>query len=120
MAAPNLKNIATIFGNTDSALLTTTLTSIVTNSSSSGKVYKINTIMVSNIDGTNDAVIDVAFSDNGTARYLGYQMALPASTTLVITSRDQPIYLEENDSIQAKCNTSSDAHIVISYEDMAD
>ena len=47
MAAPNLVNVTTILGKTTGAALdTTTTTSLLANSSSSGKVYKINSIIV--------------------------------------------------------------------------
>ena len=56
MAAPNLVNVATITAKSVQADLSTTLTTeILANGSSSGKVFKINNILVANIDGTNSA-----------------------------------------------------------------
>ena len=60
MANPNLVNVAAIYGNNSSVSLTTTsATSVVSNAASSGKVYKINMIMVANVDGTNAADITI-------------------------------------------------------------
>ena len=54
MAAPNLVNVATITAKSVQAALSTTLTTeILANGSSSGKVFKVNNILVANIDGTN-------------------------------------------------------------------
>ena len=54
MAAPNLVNVATITTKSKQQALDTTLTTeILANASSSGKVFKINTILVANIDGSS-------------------------------------------------------------------
>ena len=65
MAAPNIVNVSTITAKTVAAhLSTTTTTALLTNSASSGKVFKINTIIVSNVDGTNSADVTVLFTDD--------------------------------------------------------
>tara|TARA_B100001250_G_C19641992_1_gene718714 strand:+ start:519 stop:881 length:363 start_codon:yes stop_codon:yes gene_type:complete len=120
MAAPNIVNVATIQGATNSAALGTGLTAIVSNGSGSNYVYKINTIMVSNVDGTNDVTVRVAFVNNGTTHYLAYDVDCIAKTTLIVLSKDQAIYLEENDSISASATVASDAQIIISYETLID
>ena len=57
MAAPNIVNVATITGKTAVANVTTIASDIVTNSAASGKVFKINSLIISNIDGANTADI---------------------------------------------------------------
>ena len=64
MTAPNLVNIQTITAKTTAAALTTTLTTdILANAASSGKVFKVNTILVSNVDGSNAADVTVEYYD---------------------------------------------------------
>ena len=60
MANPNIVNVATINGNMLSAAVGTGTpdTSIVSNGASSGKIFKINSLYVANIDGT--ASVDVS------------------------------------------------------------
>ena len=120
MAAPNIVNVAQIYGRTVTGAVTTSLNSFLTNSASSNYVYKVNTIMISNVDGVNDTTVRVSFNDNGTNRYLAYDIDLIAKTTLIVLSKDQAVYLEEGDSIRASATTSSDAQIVISYEAIID
>ena len=120
MAAPNIVNVAQIYGNTVSGAVGTSLSSVLTNSSSSNYVYKVNTIMISNVDGTNDTTVRVAFNNNGTTHYLAYDVDCIAKTTLIVLSKDTAIYLEENDSIQVSATTSSDAQYIISYERIID
>lgn len=120
MAAPNIVNVAQIYGNTVSGAIGTSLSAVLTNSSSSNYVYKVNCIMISNVDGTNDTTVRVAFNNNGTNHYLAYDVDCIAKTTLIVLSKDTAIYLEENDSIRVSATTSSDAQYVISYERIID
>ena len=56
MANPNIVNVTTIFGNSSfTNLSTTSVTSLASNAASSNKVYKINSIVVSNVDGSTAA-----------------------------------------------------------------
>ena len=57
MANPNIVNVATINGNSNFQNGSTTNTAIVTNAASSGKVYKVNVLNISNIDGVNLLVL---------------------------------------------------------------
>ena len=69
MAQMNIVNVSTIYGNTTGMAVTTVPTAIVTNASSSGMVYKINTLVVSNISGTGSASITVDVYQNQTNAY---------------------------------------------------
>ena len=121
MAAPNLVNVTSIYGKTvGAALSTTTTTDILT--CASDKLIKINSIIVSNIDGTNSATTTVSFYDSSAAtRYaLASTIAVPAGSTLVVMGKDSPIYLEEGDQIEAGASAASDLEIIISYEELDD
>jgi hypothetical protein len=62
MTAPNIVNVTTITGKSAVVDLTTTsATAVVSNAAASGKVFKINSLVVSNVDGTNAADITVSF-----------------------------------------------------------
>ena len=89
MANPNIVNVAAIYGeNSSTSLTTTSATSIVSNAASSGKVYKINMIMVANVDGTNAADITInkysAAALGGTAFPIASTISVPADATLTI------------------------------------
>lgn len=121
MAAPNLVNVTTILGKTTGAALdTSTTTSLLANSSSSGKVYKINSIIVANVDGTSAADVTVSFYNGSTDFHLAKTVTVPADSTLIVLGKDSPIYLEENHSIRGGASANSDLEIVISYEDLTD
>jgi len=121
MAAPNIVNVSSIYGKTmGAALSTTTTTSILT--CGADKVLKINSIIVANVDGTNNADVTVYFYDSSaTARYaLAYTVTVPADSTLIVLGKDSPIYLEESDRIEAGASALSDLEIIISYEELDD
>lgn len=121
MAAPNIVNVTSIFGKTMGAALGLTATTDIL-TCGANKVLKINSIIVSNVDGTNDADATVYFYDSSAAaRYaLAYTITVPADSTLVIVGKDNPIYLEESDQIEGGASAASDLQIIISYEEIDD
>lgn len=120
MAAPNIVNVSAIYGKTVGAAVTTSLTSVLTNSSGSNKVFKINSIIAANIDGTSNADLSVTVYKNATTDYfLASTISVPADATLVVVGKETVIYLEENDSIRALANANGDLHIIISYEEIS-
>jgi hypothetical protein len=103
-------------------LSTTSATSIVSNAASSGKVFKINTIMVANVDGTNAADITInkysAAALGGTAFPIASTISVPADATLIIVDKTTSIYLLENESIGATAGTASDLVVTASWEEI--
>lgn len=121
MAAPNIVAVTSIYGKTMGANLGTTLTTDIL-TCPANKVLKINSIIVSNIDGANNADATVYFYDSSaTARYaLASTIVVPADSTLVVLGKDSPIYLEESDQIEGGASAASDLVMVISYEELDD
>lgn len=124
MANPNIVNVTDIRGKTAVVNLSTTnATLVVENAAASGKVFKINTIIVSNVDGTNAAEITVSLysEDNigGTATQIVSTVSVPADASLVVLSKDISIYLEEDKSIGATASAANDLKVVCSYEEIS-
>ena len=124
MAAPNIVNVATITGKTAVvALSTTSMTAVVSNAASSGKVFKINALYVANVDGANVADITIKlFSQDdigGTGYALASTVGVPTDATLIVIGKDAPIYLEEDKSIGAQASAANDLEIVCSYEEIS-
>ena len=116
MAAPNIVNVTTITGKTAVQSVTTTISAIVTNATSSGTVVKVNSLTVANIDGTNAADITVDIFRSSTSYKLASTITVPADATLVVISKDNSIYLEEGDSIRCQASATGDLQAVCSYE----
>jgi hypothetical protein len=124
MAAPNIVNVSSIIGVTTAVGLTTTaVTTFLSNAASSNKVFKINTIIASNIDGVNNADITVKYhlaaAGAGTSIALANTITIPADASLVIIGKDNPIYVEENRSLTAQASAENDIAIVCSYEEIS-
>lgn len=122
MAAPNIVNVATITGKTKGAALTTTLTAdLLENTAASGKVFKVNVVLVANVDGTNAADVTIDFYDSSAA--VSYNLAntitVPADASLVVVSKDTALYLEEGDKLTGGASANSDLEVVISYEEIS-
>jgi hypothetical protein len=96
---------------------------IVSNSASSGQVFKINTIVVGNIDGTNTANITLkihnAAAGAGTSVAFANTIDVIADSTLVVIDKASSIYLEENRSITATASAADDLSITCSYEQIS-
>jgi hypothetical protein len=123
VANPNIVNVAAIYGNTSTTSLTTTsATSIVSNASASGKVYKINSIVVANVDGTSAADITIniysAAALGGTATAIASTISVPADATLIVTDKTTSFYLLEDRSIGATAGTASDLVVTASWEEI--
>lgn len=125
MAAPNIVGVSTIIGITTMLSLgDTSATVLVSNAASSGKVFKINSIIVANDDGTNTANISIAIHDAAAGGGTGYKLAhtvdVIADSTLVAIDKASSIYLEENKSIVVTASAGGDLDVVCSYEQISD
>ena len=81
MAAPNVVGVTSIYGRTVGAALgTTTTTNLLT--CASNKLLKVNTILVSNVDGSNAATVTVSFHDSSasTSYKIANVINVPART----------------------------------------
>ena len=121
MAAPNLVNVATITAKSVQAALSTTLTTeILANASSSGKVFKVNNILIANIDGSSAVDISVFITKSGGSPIaIASTISVTADATLVVVDKDTSLYLEEGDNIEAGAGAASDATITINYEELS-
>ncbi len=124
MANPNIVNVTSILGKSAVVDLTTTnATLVVENTAASNKVFKINSLIISNVDGTNAADITVSLysEDNigGTATQIVSTVSVPADASLVVIDKNTSIYLEEDKSIGATAGSANDLKVIISYEDIS-
>lgn len=115
MAAPNIYSITSIIGKTDVlAVPLTTPTAITT--CAANKVYKINSLIIANIDATLAADISVELFRSSVAYKIASTIAVPADSTLVVISRDMGIYLEENDVLRLFASAATRLQAFCSYD----
>lgn len=122
MANPNIVNVSAIYGNTSTTSLTTTsATSLVSNAASSGKVFKIDNIVVANTT-TAAATITInvysAAALGGTAYPIASAISVPANSTLIVTDKSTSFYLLEDKSIGATAGTASALVVTASWDEI--
>jgi len=122
MANPNIVNVTSIIGNSLSVAVLTTATQLASNAASSGKVFKINSIVIANIDGTAAADVTVniysAAALGGTASAIASTISVPADASLIVTDKTTAFYLLENQSIGALASAAGDLVATISFEEI--
>ena len=123
MANPNIVNVAAIYGNNSTtALSSTSATSIINNAASSGKVYKVNSIVVANVDGTSaaDITINIYSQDDlgGTAYAIASTISVPADSSLIVTDKTTSFYLKEDQSVGAIAGAANDLVVTASWEEI--
>mgnify|MGYP003110092176 CR=1 FL=1 len=133
MAAPNIVNVATITGVTTfhAGIAATTggkgsvgITTVVSNAASSGKVFKINSLTAAGIAATTGVTLQhfnhVNHASAGSTVSIAMTVSVPTFSTLVLISKENSIYLQENTSLGIFCqqNTGS-IDVVCSYEEIS-
>ena len=126
MANPNIVSVSAIYGNTSTLLISSTAdpfaTAIVSNAASSGKVFKINSIVAANVDGTSAADISIkifsAAALGGTGTAIASTISVPPDASLIVTDKTTSFYLLEDRSIGATASAANDIVVTCSWEEI--
>ena len=127
MANPNIVSVTSIYGGNAGWNLSSTLTATLL-TVDADKIVKINSIICSNVDGTNAATLNLYIDGMATTShtdgvtttgtdatvYLAKTMSVPADATLVVI--DSPIYLMEGDILKGGASAASDLDLFVSFE----
>ena len=120
MANPNIVNVSSILGKTVGNVLTTSNAIVLANGIGSNTVFKINSILISNVDGAVSADASLEFNDkaagNGNVTRIVNTITVPADAALVVIDKASSFYLEEDRSLKAVAGSAGDLEILISYE----
>ena len=124
MAAPNIVNVATITAKTDTALLTgTSAVNALNNPASSGKVIKVNSLVISNVDASAAATITIGIYPQddiaGTAVVYANAVSVAPNSFLVAIDKDVGMYLEEDTSLGVTASAANDLTYTITYEELS-
>ena len=118
MATVNIVNVTSILPFTINGAVTTSAVDVI--DVPADKLYKVNTILIANIDGTSAANITIAVStDNGSNFYdIASTISVPADSTLSLLSTT--LYLDETDLLRVTASAASDLTYTISGEILDD
>ena len=126
MANPNIVAVTAIYANTSTLLISSTAdpfaTALVSNAASSGKVYKINSIVAANVDGTSAADITIKIFSQaalaGTGTAIASTISVPPDASLIVTDKTTSFYLLEDKSIGATASAANDIVVTCSWEEI--
>jgi hypothetical protein len=131
MAAPNILNLTTAIGKTTAFTPTgTTAVVLLPNAASSGKVLKVNSLVVSNLSAsasiaatvsyyTNGGVAQGSAPSGGTAFSLATAVVIPSAASLIVIDKTTEYYVEENASLVITSGTASNLTFSVSYEELS-
>ena len=116
MANPNIIDTTDIRGNTNFLRLTTANTLILQNTTANS-VCKINSLMITNIDGANSVLFTGFVHRLPTSNtHFSFNINIPPQTSLVALTKDVSLYLLENDTIFLRASASNGLDATCSYE----
>ena len=120
MATPNIINVATITPKVAVGAVTTSRADIV--DVPAENCAKINSLIISNIDGTNAADVTVEVSTDNGSNYvkIASTISVPADSSLVVVGKDNGFYLDETDLLAVTASANSDLTYLVSYELLVD
>lgn len=117
MANPNIASTATILGRTELLAVGTSATAIVSNGSTSNRVFKCNTLVIANV-AASDVDVSVDVFRSGTAFRLANLITIPPNSSLAVLAKENPLYLLEGDSLRLTASATSRAEAVCSFEEI--
>ena len=126
MANPNIVNVSSIVGGNAAWALTNTVTTTLL-TVAADVIVKINSLIVTNIHGTNAATVSIEVNGIGggatgvtlaanltTQVRIASTMNVPADDSLVLI--DKPIYLMEADVLRGGASAASTLELFASFE----
>jgi len=117
MANPNIATTNALYGRTQLQHVTTTPTAIADNAAGSNKVFKLNTLVITNL-GTSVASITADIFRSGDATKLANQIPVPAQSSLVLIAKENPFYLLEGDALRLTASVNSALDGICSFEEV--
>ena len=127
MANPNIVSVTSIYAGNAGWNLSSTLTATLL-TVDADKIVKINSIICSNVDGTNSATLNLYVDGMGSGAdgvtttgadatiYIAKTITVPADATLVLIDKNSSIYLMEADVLKGGASAASDLDLFVSYE----
>lgn len=124
MANPNINSPSSVYANNALVDLTsTTETQVISNAASSGKVYLVDSVLASNVDGSSAADVTLTVYNAATNTGTGYKIAstvsVPADATLIPVLKDAGICLKEGQSLYVTASAANDLQVLAFWKEYA-
>ena len=117
MTTLNLFNAATFYANTAYLSLGLTPTDVLSNSTGSNQLLKVNNLLMTNYSSSY-VFANVSVSRSSTLYPIVGNMTIPPGATIVALGKDTPIPRQEGDALQCYANTAASVNLTAGYEFM--
>lgn len=122
MANPNLNAPTAVYAaNTFVALTSTSATRLISNATNSNKVYLVDSIVISNVDGASAADCTITVFNSATNTGTGFRVvstvSVPADASLVPVTKELGLSLTENESVYVTASAASDLEVVAYWKE---
>ena len=124
MANPNLNALSGVYGDSSFAKISgTTVTSLLSNAASSGKILLVESVIVANTTGSPVSVTVQTWSNATAGSGTGYAICstywLAANDVLVVVSKDTPVKVKENQSLSITAGTANAIEVNLSWTELS-
>ncbi len=124
MAAPNLREFNKLeAGNADVKLGNTNMTLLINNPAASGKTIRVLNVFAANAHATDACDVTLARHSEaalgGTATKIAPAVSIPIKSSLVGITKDEIIYLLENQSLGVQASAADALEITANYEEIS-
>ena len=123
MGNPSIVDVTSIYGTTTLNAITTAGVVVADNagSATTNKLFKVNLLSISNVDGVNDANVSVQILSNvnagsGKTMHLVKTVTVPADSTLIVIDKNTSMYLMQDMQIKVIGSTAGDLEAICSYD----
>ena len=123
MGNPSIVDVTSIYGTTTLNAITTAGVVVADNagSATTNKLFKVNLLSISNVDGVNDANVSVQVLSNvnagsGKTMHLVKTVTVPADSTLIVIDKNTSLYLMEDMQIKVIGSAAGDLEAICSYD----
>ena len=118
MAAPNLQSPISVTLKALVATLGTASTTVLANAASSGKAIKLSSVVVANNDTASAVAVTVQLSSGTVSFSICNAVSVPAKASLLVVSRDNPVYLTEDTTVKAFASAAAKLDVTGAYEEI--
>ena len=119
MAIPNIFSPGELYYKTIAQSLTVNESIILTNGPASNQVLQLQSMIISNVDGTDSADVTVILYKNGTGYKIVNNTPVFPKSSLVVVSKDNQVYLEEGDHFSVIASADNDLQAICSYQEIS-
>ena len=123
MGNPSIVDVTSIYGTTTLNAITTAGVVVADNagSATTNKLFKVNLLSISNVDGVNDANVSVQILSNvnagsGKTMHLVKTVTVPADSTLIVIDKNTSLYLMQDMQIKVIGSAAGDLEAICSYD----